>query len=138
LIGLAPRRGFRKDILSSSTQGWFIQVFSGDLIAQGHRLEQTENTAVHMANSGDPKRFGFWSRKTPPPRSQEPQYRYWSPIPQGSIVTVLHDRLQHTIAFQVNGQSLGIAFTNIPDEEPLYAAVEVYGLHLIADIHIIE
>jgi hypothetical protein len=122
-------------MFSSSTQGWFIHLSTGDLIAQGHRyhIVQTEDS-----NTINRKRFGFWSRKTPPPRPQQPQFRYGLPIPQGSIVTALHDRLQHTIAFQVDGQSLGIAFSNIPDEDPLYAAVVVYGIHLIADVHIIE
>ncbi len=132
LIGFAPRRGFRKDMSSSSTQGWFIDLSTGGLIAQGHRLVQTEDS-----NTINRKRFAFWSLKTPL-RLQRPKYRYGLPIFQGSIVTALHDRRQHTIAFQVDGQSLGIAFTNISESEPLYAAAEVYGFYLNADIRIAE
>jgi hypothetical protein len=47
-------------------------------------------------------------------------------IPVGSIVTAIHDTHQHTIEFQVNGTSLGIAFRNIPHVN-LYAAVDIWG-----------
>jgi hypothetical protein len=47
-------------------------------------------------------------------------------IPEGSIVTVIHDTRQHTIEFQVNGTSLGIAFRHIPHEN-LYAAADFLG-----------
>ncbi len=51
---------------------------------------------------------------------------YGHPIPEGSVVTAIHDRSQHTIEFQVNGTSLGIAFTNIP-HVALFAAADFYG-----------
>jgi hypothetical protein len=44
-------------------------------------------------------------------------------IPEVSLVTVIHDTRRHTIEFQVNGNSLGIAFWNIPHEN-LYAAAD--------------
>jgi hypothetical protein len=47
-------------------------------------------------------------------------------ITEGSLVTVIHDTRRHTIEFQVNGKSLGIAFRNIPREN-LYAAADFPG-----------
>jgi hypothetical protein len=44
----------------------------------------------------------------------------------GSVVTAIHDMSQDTIEFQVDGKSLGIAFTNIPHEK-LYAAADLFG-----------
>ncbi len=55
---------------------------------------------------------------------------YGSAIPEGSTVTAIHDTHRRTIEFQVDGNSLGIAFTNIPHEN-LYAAAD---FRLFSDI----
>jgi hypothetical protein len=48
---------------------------------------------------------------------------YGTAIPEGSTVTAIHDTRLHTIEFQVDGISLGIAFNNITHEN-LYAAAD--------------
>ncbi len=50
---------------------------------------------------------------------------YGTAIPVGSVVTAFHDTIQHTIEFEVNGESLGIAYTNISHAK-LFAAVDIY------------
>jgi hypothetical protein len=45
-------------------------------------------------------------------------------VPEGSVVTAIHDSLQGQIEFLVNGISLGIAFTNVPHDE-LFAAADI-------------
>jgi hypothetical protein len=90
-----------------STRGWFISVADGDLIAHG--------------------RYLLVKKKKP---------KYGTPIPNGSVVTVIHDRRQRHIEFQVDGKSLGIAFTNVTQDE-LYAAIDVYG-YSMAEIHIVD
>jgi len=47
-------------------------------------------------------------------------------IPVGSIVTAFHDSHRNTIEFEVNGTSLGIAFSNIPYRE-LYTTAFIFG-----------
>jgi hypothetical protein len=51
---------------------------------------------------------------------------YGNHIPVGSMVTAIHDKTHHTIEFQVNGTSLGIAYSNIPYDK-LFAAADFYG-----------
>eukprot|EP00667_Euglena_gracilis_P004128 EG_transcript_4148 len=51
---------------------------------------------------------------------------YTTPIPAGSTVTVYLDFDAHTVAFSVNGQARGIAFTALPPG-PLHPAVSLYG-----------
>ncbi len=53
---------------------------------------------------------------------------YGTAIPIGSMVTAIHDKSQHTIEFQVDGKSLGIAFSNIPHDE-LYAAADLHDIN---------
>jgi hypothetical protein len=50
---------------------------------------------------------------------------YGAAIPEGSIVTAIHDTRQHTIEFQVDGTSLGTAYRNI-SHDTLYAAADFY------------
>jgi hypothetical protein len=70
--------------------------------------------------------------------SQDGTYNkaYSTAIPEGRIVTAIHDKSYNTIEFHVDGNSLGIAFTNVPDIE-LFAAADFYGVHA-AEIRIID
>ena len=45
----------------------------------------------------------------------------------GSVVTAIHDTNQHTIEFRIDGKSLGIAFSNVPSNETLFAAADFWG-----------
>jgi hypothetical protein len=72
---------------------------------------------IHIADGS------LWSQDTPDAKNGR---AYGTPIPVGSIVTAIYDLQQHTIEFHVNGQSLGIAFRNVSDEE-LYAAADLWG-----------
>jgi hypothetical protein len=90
-----------------STRGYFISVAHGDLIAHGRHV-----------------------------LSKIKKHGYGTPIPNGSVVTVIHDRRQRHIEFQLDGKSLGIAFTNVTQDE-LYAAIDVYG-YSMAEIHIVD
>jgi hypothetical protein len=51
---------------------------------------------------------------------------YGTAIEVGSIVTAIHDSTRHQIEFQVDGKSLGIAFTNVKHTE-LFAAAEIWN-----------
>ncbi len=61
---------------------------------------------------------------------------YGTPIPAGSVVTAIHDSNRHQIEFEVDGESLGIAFTNVPHDE-LFAAADLWGAE-DAEIRIIN
>ncbi len=63
---------------------------------------------------------------------------YGTAISEGSTVTAIHDTRLHTIEFQVDGISLGIAFNNIPHEH-LYAAADfrIFS-HSDVDIRIMD
>ncbi len=47
-------------------------------------------------------------------------------IPVGSVMTVIHDRIQGSIEVQVNGTSYGIVFADVPKSE-LYAAANFFS-----------
>jgi hypothetical protein len=92
---------------TSIRRSWFIQVANGSLIVSG------------------PHFFSKMKRRG-----------YGIPIPNGSVVTAIHDRTQQHIEFLVGGKSLGIAFTSVKRDE-LFATVEIYG-NLMAKVRIVE
>ena len=53
---------------------------------------------------------------------------YGTAILVGSVVTVIHDTIQRHIEFQVNGKSLGVAFTNITNGK-LFAAADIFDVY---------
>jgi hypothetical protein len=96
-IGFAPRHQFRKNEDNFLSGGWFLCVVNGRLSTRSGIQRQYSGV---YASAG---------------------------IPVGSVVTAIHDMRQHTIEFQVNGTSLGIAFHDVPhDGQQLFAAADLY------------
>jgi hypothetical protein len=95
-IGFAPRHCFLKNWFNFNRCGYYVHVGSG--LAWSHEKN----------GWGGGKAYGT-------PHS----------IPQGSVVTAIHDTSKHTIKFEVNGKSLGVALTNV-QEADLFATVDFH------------